>query len=123
MNDRLESHMVENCNLNLIAKILKDYEPKYSRTEFEALQECCEQLLNAYMACAEENSNLPLSLEASLSSFVKQIDADDEVAAFFGLYAFLESPDDEDNHDTYWDGYCDFVQNPKGVKKRIDGQM
>ena len=116
--------MTANQNdLNFGADLIKELAPNYSIAEVEALKECCQQLLNAYGACAEDNSSLPLTLEDSLSSLLKQIISNEDVSSYFGFYSFLESPDDEDNRDTYWDCYCDFVQDPHGVSKRMKDQF
>lgn len=45
-----------------------------------------------------------------------------EVAAYFGFYMFLESPENEDNYDTYWDGYCDYVSDPDRLAEQIKGK-
>ena len=116
--------MTANQNdFEFVANLISELAPNYSLAEVEALKECCKQLSDAYAACAVDNPSLPLSLEGSLSTLLTQIISNEEFSSYFGFYAFLESPDDEDNRDTYWDCYCDFVQDPKGAKKRMKGQF
>lgn len=116
--------MTTNQNdFKFVANLISELAPNYSLAEKDALKECCKQLSDAYAACAVDNPSLPLSLEDSLSSLLKKIISNEDFSSYFGFYAFLESPDDEDNRDTYWDCYCDFVQDPKGAKKRMKGQL
>ena len=116
--------MTTNQNdFKFVANLISELAPNYSLAEIAALKECCKQLLDAYAACAVDNPSLPLSLEDSLSSLLKKIISNEDFSSYFGFYAFLESPDDEDNRDTYWDCYCDFVQDPKGVSKRMKDQF
>lgn len=108
--------------LEISDRLIKDLAPKLSKAEFSAMKECCELLVNAYQSLENDGQVPPKSLETSSSTLIELIVSSEDYASYFGFYAFLDSPEDDDNYDTYWDGYCDFVINPKGLQKRMQNQ-
>ena len=105
---------------NLINDLVHQLDPKFSESQVGALKECLEQASNAYSVCDRDGKTLPYSLKHTLTALIQAIMSNEEVAAYFGFFMFMESPENEDNYDTFWDGYCDYVSDPDRLTEQIE---